>query len=155
MIRYSYPFRFFFPAIVLTICSGCHRADTILPTENTRDSTHCEHLGTGAISNDGTYYVEFLSDPNPIAPRRNFELRVTIWDPTDRSHKISDATLDVDAAMPAHQHGMIRRPTVETRPDGSFIVRGMLFHMSGRWELYLDVTRSGMTERAQFEFNLE
>ena len=39
--------------------------------------------------------------------------------------------------------------------DGHFTVEGMLFHMVGRWELYLDVTRGPLTERAQFEVVLE
>jgi hypothetical protein len=66
-----------------------------------------------------------------------------------------DVRLDVDARMPEHFHGMNRAPVITARPDGTFDVRGMLFHMSGYWELYFDVTRGGVTERAQVAVELE
>ena len=31
----------------------------------------------------------------------------------------------------------------------------MLFHMAGRWEIYFDITRGGITSRAQDEITLE
>jgi len=34
-------------------------------------------------------------------------------------------------------------------------VLGLRFHMPGRWELYFDVTRDGVLERAQIDLELE
>jgi hypothetical protein len=38
--------------------------------------------------------------------------------------------------------------------DGVLVARGMLLHMIGHWELYVDLTRGPLTERAQFDFEL-
>jgi hypothetical protein len=84
----------------------------------------------------------------------NFELDIVISDPKDKT-RLDDAVITIDAAMPAHSHGMLNAPIVERRPDGTFHVSGMLFHMSGHWEFYVDITRDGITERAQADIELE
>ncbi len=57
--------------------------------------------------------------------------------------------------MPEHGHGMNVEPKVTALGKGRFSVEGMLLHMSGRWELYFDITRDGVTSRAQDEITLE
>ena len=37
----------------------------------------------------------------------------------------------------------------------SWKAEGMLFHMSGHWELYVDITQGGATERAQMDVDLK
>jgi len=113
-----------------------------------------------ALSNDGSYRVHYRPVAGPIERGEPFALEVWVLDPSSE-RPLADVALDVDAAMPEHEHGMNREPRVT--PDcnagqigtGAFEVEGMLFHMLGRWELYLDVTRGAITERAQFEVLLE
>ena len=59
----------------------------------------------------------------------------------------------IDARMPAHGHGMNVEPALSIE-DGVLVARGMLLHMIGHWELYVDLTRGPLTERAQFDFEL-
>ena len=66
-----------------------------------------------------------------------------------------DGMLLADAAMPQHGHGMNVKPTVKSLGGGRFRVEGMLFHMPGSWELYLDLVRAGVLERAQGTVTLE
>ena len=43
-----------------------------------------------------------------------------------------------------------------TRGNGnSWKAEGLLFHMSGHWELYVDITQGGSTERAQMDVDLK
>ena len=57
----------------------------------------------------------------------------------------------VDAGMPQHGHGMSVRPVHRSGvADGEFEVDGMLFHMPGAWELYVDVIDGPYTERVTF-----
>ena len=51
--------------------------------------------------------------------------------------------------MPHHRHGMLENPTLRRTGPGAFTFTGMNFHMPGRWELYVDITREGVTQRAQ------
>ena len=90
--------------------------------------------------------------PNPIPTNEPFELDLFL----QRDNRpVEGARLAVDAAMPQHRHGMNTQPVVTATSPGRFHVSGMQFHMPGRWELYFDITEGAVTERAQFEVNLE
>lgn len=108
-----------------------------------------------AVSNDGAYQVAYLPEPSPVPLNDVFSLHVWVRDAKNTAEWFSDAGLAADAAMPAHQHGMNVEPAIKPLGKGDFLVEGMLFHMAGHWELYLDVTRGGITERAQFDVELE
>ncbi len=48
----------------------------------------------------------------------------------------------VDAVMPEHRHGMNYRPSIEalgSPGSGRWRVQGLLWHMSGRWELRFEL----------------
>lgn len=76
----------------------------------------------------------------PIAVGRHFALDVRVC-PADA------ALVRVDATMPEHRHGMNYRPSLKALGEGRWRADGLMFHMAGRWELRLDVQRSGRTER--------
>lgn len=113
-------------------------------------------LPYAAISNDGRYRVSYLPNPDPIPLNEPFSMDVVVSLAGSGLQPVAPGTtLSLDARMPAHQHGMNRQPTVRGSGAGNFVVRGMLLHMSGRWELYFDVTDGAVTERAQFALDLE
>ena len=67
---------------------------------------------------------------------------------------ITDATLDVSAGMRhglAHgfAHGMQSTPKVEAQ-QGSFLVRGMYFHMAGPWVVVVHVHQGSRSGTAYF-----
>jgi hypothetical protein len=45
----------------------------------------------------------------------------------------------VDATMPDHRHGMNYRPSLKALGGGRWRADGLLWHMSGRWQLRFDV----------------
>jgi hypothetical protein len=65
-----------------------------------------------------------------------------------------DVAVDVSAFMPDHGHGMTTKPIVKRIQDGRFEASGLLLHMPGFWELYIDISRAGVTERAQFSLDI-
>ena len=107
------------------------------------------------VSGAGTYCVAFQPRAERLPLNEPFSMRVRVLDSAARPLSDAQITLSVDAAMPAHRHGMNTLPAVTARGDGSFQVDGMLLHMPGDWELYFDVTRRGVTERAQVAVTLE
>ena len=111
--------------------------------------------GIGTLSNDGTYWVTYLPPGEGLPLNADFELTVRVFDAETRSHAVDGIEVVVDARMPAHFHGLKSAAEVTPASDGSFAVNGMLLHMAGHWELYVDITRGPLTERAQFDIELE
>ncbi|MBV8881412.1 MAG: FixH family protein [Planctomycetaceae bacterium] len=112
-------------------------------------------LGTRTLQSNGKgYEVSFETAPDPIPTNEPFDLKFRIT-PKQAASSGSAPTVEVDARMPAHFHGMNRAPKVSRQPDGSYKAEGMLFHMPGHWELYFDISQGGRTERAQVDVNLK
>ena len=87
------------------------------------------------VPNNEPFELEFFLEKDGV-PARGAQVVVRGW-------------------MPEHGHGMVRRPEVEDRGDGSYLVRGMLLHMSGLWELFFDVYEPGARkDRVRFEIRL-
>lgn len=103
----------------------------------------------------GTFHVKVVPQPNPIPFNQLFGLAITVSPAKDPRQVLDDATVAVDARMPAHNHGMNLQPRVTPAGAGTFRADGLLFHMPGTWELYVDVTRAAEMERATFVINVE
>ena len=103
-------------------------------------------------SNGGRYGVDLETSPNPIVVNQPFDVSVTV---TPKSGTAADLEVLVDARMPAHFHGMNRVPKVTRGAGNTWKAEGLLFHMPGHWELYVDITQGGATERAQIDVNLK
>ena len=54
--------------------------------------------------------------------------------------------LKIDAVMPAHRHGMNYRPSITALGAGRWRVEGLMWHMSGQWELRLDLRHNGRVQ---------
>ncbi len=93
-----------------------------------------------AVMDDGTVQAVWQPEPGPITVGRPFALLVTLCP--------ADAQLQrVDATMPEHRHGMNYRASIKPLGEGRWRVEGLLWHMSGRWELRLDVQSQDKAHR--------
>ena len=106
-------------------------------------------------SNDGAWRIVYRVAQDEIARGETFSLDVWVFGRDAPETPRTDVQLSVDAAMPEHGHGMNRVPRIVADEDGHFRAEGLLFHMPGKWELYFDVTRGAVTERAQTDVLLE
>jgi hypothetical protein len=106
------------------------------------------------VTDGGSFELTLVSTPQPIPLNELFELAVEVR----AIRKLDDPNpvwLDVLATMPAHKHGMNTLPRVEDLGDGRFLVRGVLFHMAGEWELEFDVVKGRIHEHAVARIKLE
>ncbi|MFT5049031.1 MAG: hypothetical protein ACI8QZ_000420 [Chlamydiales bacterium] len=110
--------------------------------------------GVGVESNGGRYWVVYVPPEPEIPLNEEFDLELRVFDAATRSWLVN-AEIALDARMPAHGHGMKIEPTPVQNAEGGFDVPGMLLHMVGHWELYVDLTEGAVTERAQFDIELE
>ncbi|NEQ48564.1 MAG: hypothetical protein F6K11_00285 [Leptolyngbya sp. SIO3F4] len=105
-------------------------------------------------SNDGAYRIacRVLADPIPV--NEPFDMEIWVMD-LEADQAASHAGVFIDAAMPHHRHGMNQYPVVTALADGRYHVDGMLFHMPGYWEIYVDVENGPVVERGQVSVDVE
>src|SRR5262245_42277518 len=132
------------PMVVLVACRE-------QPTASSRSAAAPRATATSW----GSFYVTGEPVPDPIPLNELFGLSVHVYEAGDHNRPVADTSIAVSARMPEHNHGTNLEPKVTSTGDGSFRVEGMLFHMPGRWELYVDVTRAIEMERATFEVVLD
>jgi hypothetical protein len=148
---------FLFLALGLAACTA--PATELMPAdehEAREPSTSAARpfVGPGAFrSNGGSWLLELTPGPASMPDNESFRFEVRVADARSGA-AAADVALAVDAAMPEHGHGMNRVPRVSQLGAGHFLVEGMYFHMTGRWELYLDIRRGALTERAQCRVEL-
>ncbi|MGA0287009.1 MAG: FixH family protein [Phycisphaerales bacterium] len=157
-------------AVLLGICAStaCDRsepnasngpADGAMASAASGERVSTADIPSEVISGEGptaggSYFVRWRSGPDGIPALETFSLEVDVE--SAAGEPLSDeASVSVDAAMPHHGHGMNFVPDVTRIGSGRYLVEGMLFHMRGRWELFVDVERDGVLERAQWTVVLE
>lgn len=123
-------------AITLPLATGC---DT--------DKVVIEKLPASVTTASGDYAIDYTFTPDPIPKNEHFSMNMVITR-KDSVDLPEDLTVQVVADMPAHGHGINTAPEIQQLPSGTFQVDGLLFHMSGQWELYIDVMEDGIPDRA-------
>ena len=99
----------------------------------------------------GSYYVQFESNPAPIPFNEYFDIQVGVYANKDMSALLTDLDVIVDASMPAHQHGMNETPTQIITDEGYILSENLKWFMVGEWQLEFYITgKNGQTETAFF-----
>jgi hypothetical protein len=64
---------------------------------------------------------------------------------------ITRAHIEVDGGMPQHGHGLPTQPQVTKElADGTYLIEGMKFSMTGWWEIKLNIQASEGTDKVTF-----
>lgn len=88
--------------------------------------------GLEARSEGGAVTCAFSLDPEPPALGELFATEVTL---TAGGEPVTEAAVQIDATMPAHDHGMLTAPRHGELGAGRYRTEGMKLHMAGRWEI--------------------
>lgn len=126
---------------------SCERPQA--PAASASVPAHGAQNAREAASALGTYRVRIEPRPDPIPLNDHFELRIVVADAAGTAAPPGTLSVSVNAVMPAHGHGMTTTPTVSAR-DSGYHVTGLLFHMPGEWQLWVDVAKDGPPERTRF-----
>ena len=126
-------------------------------------STSGDATGTvpAVRSNGGTFWIRSRLLPESVPEdastpplRRPFTLLIEAFEDAACTRPyVADAAL-IDSWMPHHRHGMNVAPRVAAEGPGRWRAEGMLMHMSGLWEVDVDLVRQGRSERAQWNVEL-
>ena len=107
-----------------------------------------------ALSRAGRWHVAWRPIRGEVPVNEPFELEVLVTRSDESRLPVEGAEVFAVATMPSHGHGMLREPRSVELGEGRYEVRGMLFHMSGEWELSIDVVKDGVAEGADFALRL-
>lgn len=112
---------------------------------------------TGGVvtSKRGVFTLTVTPSPSPIPLNESFAIEVDVARAETPDVLESDATLQLTARMPEHNHGMLRYPVTERVEPGRFRASGMLFHMTGFWELVVNVQAGDDMDQATMRIDLE
>ena len=111
--------------------------------------------GEAAWSNARGFYAVWRPLDGEVPFNEEFDAEVWLYADDSGTQPIEDADVVIDCRMPHHQHGMLHDVELVPTGEGRYLAEGMLCHMLGYWELYVDVTRGAVTERAQFVVEVE
>jgi len=131
--------------LFLLACTGTSSDSDIKTADDTGWTVE-----TAATSEGGSFYMMYSADPDPIPFNEPFQLIAMVHNGADHNMMYSDVTLEVNATMPEHGHGMNTAPTVTVDDIGMITVDGMLFHMRGWWKMDFTATQGDTTETATF-----
>jgi len=105
---------------------------------------------TRIVSAGGRYLLEYRTRPTPLVLNEPFDLFVRVRERYKPS-PAKNVSLEVDACMLAHNHGMFTKPKVTRIGAGEFQVKGMLFHMTGEWNLTFILYRGLIKDRVEID----
>ncbi len=105
------------------------------------------------ISEQKHFRISYQPNPDPIPLNQHFRMTFLVQDLSGKG--LDGLKLKVDAGMPEHNHGMSVKPKLKALGKGRYEVRGLLFHMPGYWEVYLDTPYQDKLERTTFGMTLE
>ena len=111
-----------------------------------------EELGKSQRLEGSRYVVAYVTVPTPIVANEHFAIDFVVC---PRAGPATPDSVRVDASMPEHRHGMNYRPTIVASKNGRFRAEGLLFHMSGRWDLTFELAGAAGTERLSATVELE
>lgn len=103
----------------------------------------------------GRFTVGWRPVDGPVPVNEPFEIDLRLFEDAARERPIAGASVRVSAWMPDHLHGMGRLPQTREIEPGLYRVKGLLLHMEGLWQLFVDVTAGAQAERAEFRLTLE
>ena len=100
-------------------------------------------------------YVVQMEPPAPAPPIHRihaWQIKVSAPDGTPVRH----ARIAVDGGMPQHGHGLPTRPQVTREvADGTYLMEGMKFSMTGWWEIKLAIEAAEGSDTAVFNTLIE
>lgn len=119
---------------------------------NARAAACGDELGSSQGVEGDRYVVRYVTVPTPIVANAHFSVEFVVC---PRAGIPAPDSVRVDATMPEHRHGMNYRPAIVASGNGRYRADGLLFHMSGRWDLTFDLMDAAGAERLTAKFELE
>jgi hypothetical protein len=124
-------------AVAVAATAGCMSPPSNLDVSLTRPTL------------DHTFVVTLQPPATPVAINQLHSWQVRLATPAGTP--IAHARIRVDGGMPQHGHGLPTRPQVtQELADGTYLIEGMKFSMTGWWEIKLAIDSAEGTDQVTF-----
>jgi hypothetical protein len=105
------------------------------------------------LTQNGSFRVTIASADQPVPLHKIHRWSVRLTDQAGRP--VTGATFKISGGMPQHGHGLPTAPTAQPgASDGAYVIKGVKFSMDGWWELKLQITAAGVTDKVTFNIVL-
>lgn len=105
------------------------------------------------VMTEGGNRLHISSDLSPLEINRMHSWLLRLTDAAGAP--VANARFAVQGGMPDHDHGLPTRPEVtEEIEPGVYLLRGLRFHMPGRWLIEFDIGLGEEADSASLEFEL-
>ena len=132
--------RFASTALALTVLAataGCMSAPSHLDLSLTRPTA------------ENQFVVTLQPPAMPAAINQLHSWQVRLASPA--GVPVAHARIEVGGGMPQHGHGLPTRPQVtQELADGTYVIEGMKFSMTGWWEIKLAIEADGGSDKVTF-----
>ena len=118
--------------------------------EDSETASEATNFTTTTTTDGGSFVASYTTDPSPIPADDYFSMTLSTFE-ADGNTMLTDATVEIDAEMTSHGHGMNVTPEVTDNGDGTFTASPFLFHMTGHWTVSVAITQNGITEEGYFD----
>ena len=106
---------------------------------------------SGALTVSYFPVVGLMGDPSDAVPRdKTIALAIQVAPTLEGIAMPGDLQIAAEVWMPEHDHGLDTEPTWTSDAFGELDGAGVTFSMAGHWELRVDLTTSGKTDRVTF-----
>ena len=123
--------------IALALTTACAAPPTDLDLSLTRRTA------------EGKFLVALQPPATPAAINQIHSWQIKLTTPAGQP--IAHARIAVDGGMPQHGHGLPTRPQVtQELVDGTYLLEGMKFSMTGWWEIKLAIQSDEVSDKVTF-----
>jgi len=99
------------------------------------------------------WIIHVHSDVSPLRINEMHSWQIKVLD--SKSEPVTNASISVEGGMPDHDHGLPTRPRVTSEiAPGTYLLRGVRFHMPGKWECKFVITAGTRQEIGLANFEL-
>jgi hypothetical protein len=112
---------------------------------NAPDARACgaDMAGARKLESD-RYVLVYRTQPAELAVGAHFSVELLLC---AKDGATAPESVQVDAHMPEHRHGMNYRAVVKAQGNGRYRADGLMFHMPGRWEYAFALRGRERTDR--------
>lgn len=111
-------------------------------------------LGTKHATVHDAFVVELVPPTEAVVVNQIHAWKVRVATP--EGQPLQHARITVDGGMPQHGHGLPTHPKVTRElEDGTYLLEGMKFSMTGWWEIKLAIEAGGVEDTVTFNTVLD